>query len=70
MVIGAGRRVEGRGWGGGRDGRRVVGEGGARAERRRSEGRTKEERRESEGRANGWGRVEDGVGMEMGAECG
>ena len=57
MVIGAGRRVEGMGWGGGRDGCRVVGEGGARAERRKSEGR-----------ANGWGRVEDGVGMEKGLE--
>ena len=57
MVIGAGRRVEGRGRGGGRDLLREVGGSGAR-----------EERRKSEGRANGWGRVEDGVGMEMGAE--
>lgn len=70
MVIGAGRRVEGRGWGGGRDGCREEGEGGADAERRRGEGRAKEERRESEGRVNGWGRVEDGVGMEMRADCG
>ena len=42
----------------------------AKAGRGRSEGRAKEGRRESERRANGWGRVEVGVGMEMGAECG
>lgn len=42
----------------------------AEAGRGRSEGRAKEGRRESERRANGWGRVEDGVGMEMGADCG
>ena len=38
--------------------------------RKRGEGGAKEERRKSEGRANGWGRVEDGVGMEKGLEWG
>lgn len=51
-------------------GRRRRGEGRAKEELRKSEVRAKEGRRESEGRANGWGSVGDGVGMEMGAECG
>ena len=38
--------------------------------RKRGEGGAKEERRKSEGKVNRWGSVEDGVGIEMGAECG
>ena len=55
MVIGAGRRVEGRGRGGGRDCLREMGGSGARGERRKSEGRAKEGRMDAEVLRMVWG---------------